>query len=296
MGKTSTKQILQRHNLAPHKKLGQNFLINPATAESVVISGNVSAEDTIVEVGVGLGALSLPLAQKAKYVFGVEIDSGLVRYHLEEKCLPGNMTLIHDDILKVDFKGLKSQCGEPLKIVANLPYSISNPFIFKLIENRQHIKWVVVMLQKEVADRLCAAPSSKAYGIPTVLLQSCAQIQKLLTLKPHEFHPQPKIDSVVIRLDFQPKPARVDALPPFDFKIFQTLVRTAFGKRRKTLLNNLSSINLFVPPTKKSNKNNKEITEKIIKIAGISPAIRAENLSLEDFVQLAIETSQYMET
>jgi 16S rRNA (adenine1518-N6/adenine1519-N6)-dimethyltransferase len=288
MRKNATKELLQQHDLAPHKKLGQNFLVNPMTAESIVHCGNISEDVTIVEVGVGLGALTKPLAKRAKHVFGVEIDSGLIRYHKEENDLPENITLIHNDILKVDFNSLMQQCGEPLKIMANLPYSISNPFIFKLIENRSCVEWVVVMLQKEVADRLMASPSSKEYGIPTVLLQSCAQVKKLMTLKPHEFHPQPKIDSVVIRIDFSPKPQRVKELPPFDYNLFNTLVRTAFGKRRKTLLNNIASINLFVPPDNFEKRLNKEITERVIRDAGLSPGIRAENLAVEDFVQLAI--------
>lgn len=291
MRKTTTKELLQQHNLAPHKKFGQNFLVNPTTAESIVYSGNISEEDNIVEVGVGLGALTKPLAKMANHVFGVEIDSGLIRYHKEEDDLPKNITLIHNDILKVDFNSLMHQCGGPLKIMANLPYSISNPFIFKLIENRSCVEWVVVMLQKEVADRLMASPSSKAYGIPTVLLQSCAHVRKLMTLKPHEFHPQPKIDSVVIRIDFSPTPERVKALPSFNYNLFNILVRGAFGKRRKTLLNNIASINLFKSSDNFDKKINKEITETVIINAGLSPGIRAENLTVEDFVQLAITVS-----
>lgn len=224
-------------------------------------------------------------------MFGVEIDSGLVRYHNEEKDLAENVTLIHNDILKVDFQSLMETCGEPLKIFANLPYSISNPFIFKLIENAKYLKWVVVMLQKEVADRLLAQPSSKEYGIPTVLLQSCASVKKLMTLKPHEFHPQPKIDSVVIRITFSPEPEHVMALPEFNYKLFQLLVRTAFGMRRKTLLNNIAGINLFTPSAKIDKKYNKEITEKVILAAGLQPNIRAEKLTIENFVQLTIEVS-----
>ncbi len=292
MPKNTTKDILQQHNLAAHKKLGQNFLINPKTAESIVRSGGISKEDTIVEVGVGLGALTQPIAQRAKHVIGVEIDSGLVRYHTENNDLPDNTTLIHNDILKVDFIWLMKQCGEPLKILANLPYSISNPFIFKLIENRDCIDWVVVMLQKEVAERLMAQPSTKEYGIPTILLQSCARVKKIMTLKPHEFHPQPKVDSVVICIDFSSQEDRKFDHPLFDYKLFQTLVRTAFGKRRKTLLNNIASINLFITSENNTKSYNKEITEKTIKAAGLHPGERAENLTLENYVDLTIATSK----
>ncbi len=291
MPSNTTKNILQQHSLAPHKKFGQNFLVNPTTSESIVHLGKINKKDTIVEVGVGLGALTLPLSKKAKHVFGVEIDSGLIRYHKEENDLSENVTLIHDDILKVDFRLLKKQCGEPLKIFANLPYSISNPFIFKLIENQQYLEWVVVMLQKEVADRLLAQPSSKEYGIPTVLLQSCASVKRLMTLKPHEFYPQPKIDSVIIRITFSPQPENVTALPEFKYDLFQLLVRTAFGKRRKTLLNNIACLNLFTLPTNIDKKYNKETTEKVIIAAGLQPGIRAEKLTVGNFVKLTIEAT-----
>ena len=197
-----TKQSLQKHSLAPKKRFGQNFLVHRKTAEAIVQAGGVGKDDSIIEVGVGLGALTIPLAHAAGHVFGLEIDSGIIRYHQEENDLPDNVTLMHEDVLKADFNALADRCGGMLKIMANLPYSISNPFLFKLIDNHERMAWATIMLQKEVAQRLLAHAGTKDYGVPTVLLQSCATVKPLMTLKPAEFHPRPKIDSVVVRIDF----------------------------------------------------------------------------------------------
>ncbi len=286
MVKHITRDILRNHNLAPKKRFGQNFLINPNTAQSIAYCGDIRDHDCIVEVGVGLGALTLPLAKRAQKVIGIEVDSGLVRYHKEEQTLPQNVTLLHGDILKLDFKELLLQSGGPLKIVANLPYSISNPFIFKLIDNRKYLDWVIVMLQKEVADRLMASPSTKEYGIPTVLLGSCATVTKLKRLSPQEFHPQPKIDSLVIRLDFFKNPSKSLELPDFDHTLLSKIVRTAFAKRRKTLLNNLVSLEL--PTALQKNMVKKELLLKALQEADLAPGQRAENLSVADFIRLSI--------
>ncbi len=287
-----TRQTLHKHKLAPSKRFGQNFLVHRQTAESIVHAGKIQPNDTIVEVGVGLGALTIPLAEAAQNVIGLEIDSGIIKFHKDENDLPENVTLLHEDVLKVDFQDLIDRCDGPLKIMANLPYSISNPFLFRLIEHHDKIDWATIMLQKEVADRLMADPGNKQYGIPTVLLQSCASVKKLMTLKPGEFHPRPKIDSVVIRIQFSPKPKRVTSLPAYDHKLFRKIVRATFGNRRKTLLNTMSGANLFSSPSLKDKAEGKKLTEKVIIKAGISPGIRAENLTLEDFVELTINTDK----
>jgi 16S rRNA (adenine1518-N6/adenine1519-N6)-dimethyltransferase len=287
-----TKQSLQNHSLSPKKRFGQNFLVHRRTAEAIVQAGEVGNEDMIVEVGVGLGALTVPLAVAACHVFGLEIDSGIIRFHQEEQDLPENVTLLHEDVLKTDFKALAERCGGPLKIMANLPYSISNPFLFKLIEHHEQIAWATIMLQKEVAQRLMAEPGTKDYGVPTVMLQSCATVRPLMTLKPGEFHPRPKIDSVVVRIDFSSDALQNRQLPPYDHKIFRRIVRAAFGQRRKTLLNTLGSSDLFSSLPTIGRAEGKELAGRIIKAAGILPGIRAETLVLEDFVRLSIEMSR----
>ncbi len=283
----TTRAALTAHKLAPHKKLGQNFLVHRQTAEAIVRAGMIAKTDCVVEVGVGLGALTLPLAATAKQVIGLEVDSGIIRMHATENDLPDNVSLRHQDVLTADFAGLAAECQGRLKIIANLPYSISNPFIFKLIENRQLIDSVTVMLQKEVAERLMANPASKEYGIPTVLLRSCATVKKLMTLKPAEFHPRPKIDSVVIRIQFRTMAATEYLADPGNFSLLQKIVRSSFSQRRKTLLNTLGGSGLFKTGEEQDKAAIKIRTEAALKEAGIDPSLRPEVLHIEDFIRLS---------
>ena len=284
-----TRETLHNNQLAPKKRFGQNFLVHKMTAEAIVRAGKVCSTDTILEVGVGLGALTLPLAATAKHVFGYEIDSGIIRFHQDEGDLPDNVTLVHQDILSADFQEIARQCGGSLKILANLPYSISNPFIFKLIDNASLISTATIMLQKEVADRLMAAPNTKEYGVPTVLLASCASVRKLMTLKPGEFHPRPKVDSVVVTLDFSQGPKQPHGAESYDFALFRRLVRTTFNQRRKTILNTLSGTGLFDDSVTKDKVANKEITRKVIELANLQPSARPETLAFTDFINLTRE-------
>jgi 16S rRNA (adenine1518-N6/adenine1519-N6)-dimethyltransferase len=278
-----TRKSLREEKLAPKKRLGQNFLVHKATAEAVARCGSIASDDIIIEVGVGLGALTQPIAEQAGQVIGLEVDRGLVRFHKEKEDLPENVTLLHQDILKADFEELFRLSKGRLKIMANLPYSISNPFLFKLIEHQEKIDWATVMLQKEVADRLTAAPGTKQYGIPTVLLQSCATVQSLLTLKPGEFHPRPKVDSVVVRIEFF-NAGQKDRT--YDRLLFQKVVRAAFSQRRKMLLNTLSTAGFFRSMTGGDKKQEKQLCKETIVKAGLSPTVRAEVLKLEQFIDL----------
>ena len=196
----SIKTILKDRQLAPSKRFGQNFLVNEQLVETLLDRAAPGPDDSIVELGVGLGSLTIPLARRVRRVVGIEIDAGIVRWHEEEQTLPPNVTLRHEDLLKTDFSALAAGCGGPLKIIANLPYSISNPLLFKLIEQKEHIASAVLMLQKEVAERLVAKPSTKAYGVLSVLLGSCAALEALLKVGPEQFHPRPKVDSMVVRI------------------------------------------------------------------------------------------------
>jgi len=271
-----TKKFLKRQGLAPHKKLGQNFLVHERTPKRIVDLAGLRPEDRVIEVGVGLGALTRPLAAACATVVGLEADAGIVRLHQEQQDLPANVELIHADVLKVDLAALAAP-GERLKIVANLPYSISSPFLFRLIDHAGLMDFAVVMLQKEVALRLMAQPGSKEYGAPTVLLAACAEVRPLLAVNPAEFHPRPKVDSLVIRISFHPQPERVRALGAFDRALLGRIVHAAFGQRRKTLLNGLASGGLA--PDKAS-------LTRCIEAAGLTPSVRAETLTLEDFVRL----------
>ena len=290
-----TRAILKNHNLAPKKRFGQNFLVHKQTAEAIVNAGQITDKDIVVEVGVGLGALTNPLSKAARHVLGYEIDSGIIRFHNEEGNLPQNVTLVHQDILTANFDELHDKCGKDLIIMANLPYSISNPFIFKLIDNAHLISKVTIMLQKEVADRLMARPDSKNYGIPTVLLGVCASVKKNMTLSPDEFHPRPKIDSVVITIDFTITSRVSSDLPEFNRLFFNRIVRTAFSQRRKTLLNSLASGGFFIKHGPNNKTINKKHTQQAIEAANIAPSIRPECLDIPDYISLSTTFEKFQE-
>ena len=278
----NTRDILAGYGLAPSKKRGQNFLKHRSTALRIVAKAEFTKEDHIMEVGVGLGALTLCLAEQVAQVTGIEIDRGIVAYLQQTDKLPDNVTLLHEDVLKSDFKSLHQKIGKPLKIISNLPYSISNPFIFKLIDNRTLIERVVILLQKEMAQRLTAAPNTKEYGIPSVLLQSCAEVRQLMEVGAAEFHPRPKVDSLLIEIRFDSGKISDD-----QFKALRDTVRAAFSSRRKTLSNNLTASlpNDLCGTTDKSRK--REYVLASLEAAGLKPDIRAENITIEQFRLLA---------
>ena len=276
---TNIKQKLKNLKLSPKKKLGQNFLIHQNTAERIANLAGINKNDTIIELGVGLGALTIPLSSRAERVIGLEIDSGIIKWWKTEENLPDNVTLLHQDLLKADFRQLAEECGSRLKIMANLPYSISNPLLFKLLEERDIVEWAVLMLQKEVAQRLTARPGHKEYGILTVLLAGQAGIEPLMKVGPGQFHPRPKVDSSVIRLQFHPRPARARNLEKHDEKLLKNIVNAGFQQRRKTLANSLTASPLL-------NFSKDSITDALASL-GLAADIRAERLTIENFIDLA---------
>jgi 16S rRNA (adenine1518-N6/adenine1519-N6)-dimethyltransferase len=278
----NTRQILAKYDLAPAKSRGQNFLKHARTAESIVACADFSPADCVIEVGVGIGALTIPLAARVNRVIGIEVDRGLVRYLETERILPGNVQLLHQDVLKTDFHHLGSELGSQLKVIANLPYSISNPFLFRMLDFRSSIEQVVVMLQKEVADRLSAAHGSKEYGIPTVLFGCCARVEKLMRISPEEFHPRPKVESQLIRIHFHDSNHGAHY-----FACLQKLVRAAFNKRRKTLLNNLCSAQTVLDMITPRTTDPRGFISEIIHDAGLDPAVRAEAVDIDGFSRLA---------
>lgn len=278
----NTRDILAGHGLAPSKKRGQNFLKHRSTALRIVAQAGFSKEDCIIEVGVGFGALTLCLAERVGRVIGIEIDRGIVAYLEESELLPANVELLHQDILKSDFSVFYKRIGRPLKIISNLPYSISNPFIFKLIGSRTLIDRVVILLQKEMAERLTASPHSKEYGIPSVLLQSCAEVRPLMVVGAAEFHPRPQVDSLLIEIKFDPKRITDDL-----FSALRSTVRAAFSSRRKTLVNNLIAslpADLWGSADKAQRR---ALVVKGLAEHGLKPDIRAENITVKEFIALA---------
>jgi 16S rRNA (adenine1518-N6/adenine1519-N6)-dimethyltransferase len=256
----------------PKRSLGQNFLVHQGTIKTIVKLSCIQPGDQVVELGAGLGAMTRELSKNASGVIGLEIDERLIKWVREKRPLPGNVELRHSDILRVSFQGLAGELGGPLKIMGNLPYNISSQVIFKLIEERSHINRAILMLQKEVAERLVSRPGSKAYGILSVVTGYCADVTKLMDIPPGLFHPRPKVTSTLIQMEFR-EPVIVAA----DFAFFKNIVRQAFQKRRKKVINALKGLASF---------SQDEILH-ALEVCGIDPGCRAEVLSIESFVTLS---------
>ncbi|MEW6218283.1 MAG: 16S rRNA (adenine(1518)-N(6)/adenine(1519)-N(6))-dimethyltransferase RsmA [Thermodesulfobacteriota bacterium] len=276
-GRSTVREVLDRQGLAPSRRLGQNFLVHPGLAQRIVDQAGIEAGDLVVELGVGLGALTNLLAARAHTVVGLEIDAGLVRWHQEAAGLAANVRLLHADLLHFDLASLAAEEGRPLKIVANLPYSVSSPFLFRLLDLRSAVAWAVIMLQKEVATRLAALPGSRDYGILSVLLGACARVQTLFTVGAAHFHPRPRVDSAVVRVTFLPPPPAVANLPLHDPDWLRAVVKAAFGQRRKTLANALSAgLGL-----------ERSLVEEATTGLGWAGERRAQELGVAEFVRLA---------
>lgn len=256
----------------PKRSLGQNFLVHQGTIETIVKLSGIQPGDRVVELGAGLGAMTRELSKKASRVVGLEIDERLIKWVYEKRPLPRNVELRHSDILRVSFQGLSEELEVPLKVIGNLPYNISSQVIFKLIEERNHINRAILMLQKEVAERLVSGPGSKAYGILSVVTGYCADVTRLMDMPPGLFRPRPKVTSTLVQLEF-----RKPVINVTDFAFFKSIVRQAFQKRRKKLINALKGLASF---------SQDEILH-ALEVCGIDPGHRAEVLSIENFVTLS---------
>ncbi len=278
------KATLKTYQLAPKKRFGQNFLVNQQVVDAILAKACPASDDTIIELGVGLGSMTIPLAAMVHRVIGLEIDSGLVRWHEEQQDLPDNVTLIHEDLLKSDFRRLAEESGGRLRIIANLPYSISNPLLFKLLENKDIMDYAVLMLQKEVAERLIAVPSTKEYGVLSVLLGACATVEPLMKIGPEQFYPRPKVDSLVVKITFNPLPEHIKKLPDYDMVLLKSLVKGVFGQRRKTLLNALAATGI---------KNlSKDEVRQVLADAGLVESRRPDQLTVAEYIGLSRKLSE----
>lgn len=268
------KDILARHGFRFSKSLGQNFLIDGNIVRNIVEKAGVGSEDLVLEIGPGIGTLTEELALNAKKVLAVEIDKKLIPILSETVGKYKNIEIINDDILDVDLEKLIEEKleGGPVKIVANLPYYVTTPIITKLIETGLNIESIVVMVQKEVADRMVAGPGSKTYGSLSVLIDYYTEPEIILNVPKTVFMPQPKIDSSVIKFNIRKEVLQVDRE-----KLFQ-LVRAGFSKRRKTILNAISSYGFDIE---------KDQVRRALEVSNISPSERAENLSTEDFIRIS---------
>lgn len=268
------REILDKYGFEFSKSLGQNFLIDGNIVRKIGQEGNITKEDYVLEIGPGIGTLTEELALNAKKVVAVELDKSLLPILDETLRDYPNIEIIHGDILRVDINRLieEKMAGGPIKVVANLPYYVTTPIIAKLMEEDLNIESIIIMIQKEVAHRIVASPGSKQYGSLSVFVKFYTQPEILIPVPKTVFMPQPKVDSAVIRLNIKRD------LPEIDRKIFFQVVKAAFSKRRKTILNSLSSNPWGL---------DKEEIKEVLKGANIPLQERAENLKIEDFIKIS---------
>lgn len=271
-----TKAIIDSYSFAFQKKFGQNFLIDANVLERIVDDGGITKDDFVLEIGPGIGTMTQYLCESAREVMAVEIDSNLIpilNYTLSEY---DNVEIINEDALKLDFKKIvkEKNNGEPIKVVANLPYYITTPIVMGLLESKAPIESITIMVQKEVAERMQTGPGSKDYGALSLAVQYYADANILMTVPASCFMPRPKVDSSVIKLDIYDKPP-VDVC---DEEMMFKIIRASFNQRRKTLVNGLKNAS-NLPFTKE------EIEESIEKL-GEDVRVRGEKLTLEQFAKL----------
>jgi 16S rRNA (adenine1518-N6/adenine1519-N6)-dimethyltransferase len=266
------RATLRESEFRPRKRLGQNFLVHENIIESILRLLDLSPEDEIVEIGPGLGFLTRRLVQTTKRVWAIEIDASLVE-RLKRSSLGRHpaFQLIHNDILKVAPEDFLPP--HKVKLVGNLPYSISTPVLFRLFDWREHFSSLVLMLQKEVADRIASGPGTKAYGTLSVWCQVHGRIVEKLSVSPEAFFPKPRVRSTILKIELYPEPL----IPVKELPLLRGLVRSAFGQRRKTLGNAL--LNWL-------QRDRNEI-ESFLRSKGIDPGRRGETLGVEEFVALA---------
>ena len=272
-----TIEVIQKYQFAFQKRFGQNFLIDAHVLEKIVSAAGITKDDCVLEIGPGIGTMTQYLAESAGQVIAVEIDTNLLPILADTLKDYSNVKVINQDILKVDINELVKEYnnGRPIKVVANLPYYITTPIIMGLFESNVPIDNITVMVQKEVTDRMQVGPGSKDYGALSLAVQYYASPYIVANVPPNCFIPRPNVGSAVIRLTrYQEPPVQVK-----DPKLMFKLIRASFNQRRKTLQNGLNN-------SPEISFSKEEIT-KAIESLGVSPSVRGEALSLEQFAQLA---------
>ena len=272
----SPRILLAAHNLRPKKQLGQNFLTDLNIATKIVSRCDISPEDIVLEIGAGLGALTIPVARIAKKVYALEIDSRITEI-LKTEILAHrllNVDIIERNILAFDFQALSESNFCKILVIGNLPYNISSQVLVRLVQYRRAIGRAVLMFQKELAHRITALPGSKDYGRLSVMLQYCADIQRLAEVNASAFFPKPKVDSEVLEIRFRTTLTHTADDEVFFFRV----IKAAFGNRRKTLKNALAASELDLDAN---------TAKSVLERSGIDPVRRAETLQLEEFVKLS---------
>lgn len=280
-----TMAVLEKHGFHFQKKFGQNFLIDTHILEKIISAAEISKEDFVLEIGPGIGTMTQYLCEQAREVTAVEIDANLIPI-LDDTLSPyDNVTVIHNDILKVDIGALvqEKNGGHPIKVVANLPYYITTPIIMALLERHVPASSITVMVQKEVADRMQEKPGSKEYGALSLAVQYYARPEVVAVVPPTCFVPRPKVASSVIKLScYQEPPVKAD-----DEKFLFNVIRASFNQRRKTLVNGLNN-SPDIPVSREGILD-------CIRMIGKGDNIRGEMLSLEEFALLSNFLKQKVE-
>ena len=273
----NTIEILNKYKFVFQKKFGQNFLIDEHVLGKIIRSAKITEDDFVVEIGPGIGTLTQYLAASAREVAAIEIDDALIPILEDTLSAYDNVTVIHEDVLKVDLCKLAEEKngGKPIKVVANLPYYITTPIIMGLFENHVPVESITIMVQKEVADRMKTGPGSKDYGALSLAVQYYAKPELVANVPPNCFMPRPRVGSAVIRLTRHAEvPVQAE-----DEKLMFQMIRASFNQRRKTLVNGLGNApELHIP---------KEMTAEVLDEMGLSASVRGEALTLEQFAELS---------
>ncbi len=278
----NTIAVLQKYNFNFQKKFGQNFLIDTHVLDKIIASAEVGKDDCVLEIGPGIGTMTQYLAENAREVVAVEIDKALIPILEDTLSEYDNVTVINEDILKVDINKIveEKNNGQPIKVVANLPYYITTPIIMGLFESHVPLKSITIMVQKEVADRMQVGPGTKDYGALSLAVQYYAKPEIVANVPPNCFMPRPNVGSAVIRLTrYEKPPVEVE-----DEKYMFSIIRASFNQRRKTLINGLLNAgNLGIT---------KEDILEVLEEMGLSATVRGEALTLEQFADLSNKLNQ----
>ena len=272
MERGEIRKILRRYGVRPRKELGQSFLLDEHIAESIVDEAQLTEEDTVLEIGPGLGVLTEPLLRRAGRVFAVEVERGLCEALRVRLPNWENLTLLNENILEIELTRIAEEGTGKLKIVSNLPYQVTSPILNYILENRTLIQLAVLTVQNEVARRITAQPGGKAYGLLSILVQYRASPEMLFSIQPSSFYPSPRVVSTVVRLELRTTPVL-----SVDEPMFLRLLKACFSQRRKMLKNTLRTSFPLTP----------ELFGNISHQTGIDLRRRAETLSLFEFGELA---------
>ena len=278
---SNTIEVLKKYNFNFQKRYGQNFLIDTHILEKIIEAAEITKDDLVLEIGPGIGTMTQYLAEKAREVIAVEIDKALIPILKDTLSEYTNVSVINEDVLKVDIEGLvkEKNNGKPIKVVANLPYYITTPIIMGLFESHVPLESITIMVQKEVADRMQAGPGTKDYGALSLAVQYYSSPEIMLLVSPNCFIPKPNVGSAVIRLkSHKDNPVREILSGEANENFLFSVIKAAFGQRRKTLVNSLSHAGNL-------NLSKDKVMEALEKM-GLSPTIRGEALSLSEFAAL----------